>query len=231
MSVRSSFITGFASIFNIPGNFYPFGSAAFSGDPDQQALRTDWQLIGGDLQKVLNKPLVLANRRKKNSTASVTDGHAEDSDLSNADRLVAELSRAIHPESVPEQEINELEVTITTSFSGPLPSPFILEQYERVLPGCAERLVAAFEHQYRHRIELEARTNKAQLYQSAIGQMMGGLIVIACLSITAWMGFLGHTGLAVALGTTTVVGLATIYFLGKKASHKSKGKRGRSKKV
>lgn len=114
-------------------------------------------------------------------------------------------------------EIVEHAVTIATKFSGPIPHPQILEAYERILPGSADRLITAFENQYKHRMLLEDRTNKSQLFQSGAGQVMGGLTVFCCLGITAWMGFLGHDTLAGVIATTTVVSLATIYFLGKRA--------------
>jgi uncharacterized membrane protein len=39
--------------------------------------------------------------------------------------------------------------------SGPLPSPIILGQYEKILPGAADRIVGIFEEQARHRMSLE----------------------------------------------------------------------------
>jgi hypothetical protein len=66
-------------------------------------------------------------------------------------------------------------------------------------------------------MRLESMAITSQLRQSAIGQFLGGFIVVLSLGICAWMGFLGHTVLAGTIGTTTVVSLATIYFLGKRS--------------
>ena len=41
------------------------------------------------------------------------------------------------------------------SFSGPLPPPGVLEGYERVLPGSAERIFTMAEKQLEHRLHLE----------------------------------------------------------------------------
>ena len=123
--------------------------------------------------------------------------------------------------SIPQRKAREIAVTIATKFSGPIPPPNLLAEYEAVLPGCAERIMNAFESQSNHRMALEVKAISAQLRQSQIGQVLGGIIVISCLGISAWMGYLGNTWLASTLGTTTVVGLATIYFLGKRSVDRS----------
>ena len=117
--------------------------------------------------------------------------------------------------SLPQQKVQQIAVSIARSFSGPLPHPEILAEYERILPGCAHRIMTSFESQTAHRISLESHAVREQLSQSSKGQILGGIIVLTSLGISAWMGFLGHEVLAGTLGTTTVVSLATIYFLGK----------------
>ena len=42
-------------------------------------------------------------------------------------------------------------VAVSQSFSGPLPPPEVLEHYERIAPGTAERLLAMAESQSAHR--------------------------------------------------------------------------------
>lgn len=44
-----------------------------------------------------------------------------------------------------------LAVTTTTAFLGPIPPPELLAQYERTLPGLADRLVAIAERESDHR--------------------------------------------------------------------------------
>lgn len=140
-----------------------------------------------------------------------------------ADLLQEEIAKILEARgtSLPANKAKEIAITIATRFSGPIPPPHILEEYERILSGSAHRILASFEEQYRHRIDLEKKSIKAQLFQSGLGQIIGGVSVLACLGITAWMGFLGHTVLAGILGSSSVIGLATIYFLGKKAQQSS----------
>jgi uncharacterized membrane protein len=133
--------------------------------------------------------------------------------------------------SLPQQKVQQIAISIARSFSGPLPHPDILAEYERILPGCAHRIMTAFENQSRHRMSLESHAVQEQLSQSGRGQILGGIIVFASLGIAAWMGFLGHEVLAGTLGTTTVVSLATIYFLGKKSQYESLRSKNPKKKI
>ncbi len=47
----AGFVTGIASAFNVPGNFYTFNS---SDDPDTLALNNDVNMIGQDIGRVIN---------------------------------------------------------------------------------------------------------------------------------------------------------------------------------
>lgn len=51
----SNMLSAIASIINIPGNFYEFN---LSENPDQEALKNDLAVIGGDMNNILeNKKL------------------------------------------------------------------------------------------------------------------------------------------------------------------------------
>lgn len=47
-----------------------------------------------------------------------------------------------------------LIVAQSASFSGPIPPPAILHQYDAVIPGAAERILKMAEEQSKHRQEL-----------------------------------------------------------------------------
>ena len=54
-------------------------------------------------------------------------------------------------------------ITSTTRFEGPIPPPAALADYDKVFPGCAERLVALAESQSAHRQELEKTVVRANV--------------------------------------------------------------------
>jgi uncharacterized membrane protein len=47
------------------------------------------------------------------------------------------------------------QLSVSTSFSGPIPPPLILKQYDDLVPGAAARILAQAEQQTAHRIALE----------------------------------------------------------------------------
>ncbi len=47
----TGFVTGIASAFNVPGNFYTFNS---SDNPDTIALNNDVNMIGQDINGIIN---------------------------------------------------------------------------------------------------------------------------------------------------------------------------------
>jgi hypothetical protein len=50
-----SFITGMGSIFNVSGNYYSFNASKSGAEADCRALRSDWQMIGQDLEKAMSE--------------------------------------------------------------------------------------------------------------------------------------------------------------------------------
>lgn len=65
------------------------------------------------------------------------------------------------------------------SFSGPLPPPGILAQYNEIIPGLADRLVVILEDQSKHRRELEKRVIFANTRSETLGQIFALIIALA----------------------------------------------------
>jgi uncharacterized membrane protein len=57
--------------------------------------------------------------------------------------------------SAPSQRQFQIEATFAQHFRGPLPPPELLEHYEKVLPGGAERIFRMAENEQEHRHALE----------------------------------------------------------------------------
>lgn len=62
------------------------------------------------------------------------------------------------------------------SFSGPIPPPTILAQYDQVLPGSAERILKMAETQEAHRHVIEAKVIKSEVINSRAGLIFGFMI-------------------------------------------------------
>ena len=64
-----------------------------------------------------------------------------------------------------------------TSFEGPIPPPQVLQQYNSIVPGAAERILLMAEKQSDHRMDLEKRVVYSNVKKSYVG--MGLATVIA----------------------------------------------------
>src|SRR5436190_2107186 len=65
------------------------------------------------------------------------------------------------------------------SYQAPLPPPGMLEEYERVLPGAADRIFNRMERQSEHRQELEKTKIEADVASEKRGQIFGFLLAAA----------------------------------------------------
>ena len=114
------------------------------------------------------------------------------------------------------KERQKAVVTTGIHFSGPLPPPAVLEGYERLIPGAAERLISLVEADTKHLQDLEKSAQNADISSFRLGQVLGFTIVLVALSVAAFCAYLGHEWPASIIGGTTVVGLAYAFVLGRK---------------
>lgn len=131
------------------------------------------------------------------------------SDKEGTEELI-QAAEAINPQIF--REINKEEkrriahafVSVTKSYSGPLPDPDTLQGFEDIVPGAAERIFTMAEKEQDHRHETDNILIRRQLNQSATGQWMGFFLGAA----TIFTGrFLVYCGQSVA-GIATIIGAA-----------------------
>ena len=99
-------------------------------------------------------------------------------------------------------------------FRGPLPPPAVLERYDRLLPGAAERILRMAEREQAAGHRFASEVIKGAAVQTKRGQSFGFAAALATLGLTAYLGYLGHAFAASVVGGTTVVGLATVFAIG-----------------
>ncbi|MFZ1750353.1 MAG: DUF2335 domain-containing protein [Saprospiraceae bacterium] len=108
-------------------------------------------------------------------------------------------------------------IAIRESFSGPIPPPQLLAEYNNVIENGAERIMKMAENQSNHRISLEDHAIKEELRQSRYGQYFGFALGVLGMIIAAWLSYTGHDTVAGIFGTTTVIGLVTVFVIGRKS--------------
>jgi uncharacterized membrane protein len=146
-------------------------------------------------------------------------------DNENKLQLSKEIDEII--QYVPEDKRNEviriitkLSINTSSAFSGPLPPPTLLKGYNDLIPNGAERIMKMTENQSAHRIELEKHAIKEELKQSGRGQIFGFILAIFGMGIAFFLAYLGHDTIAGIFGTTTILGLVTVFVIGKKRQDK-----------
>jgi uncharacterized membrane protein len=108
----------------------------------------------------------------------------------------------------------QAEISHTKSFSGPLPTPEYLADYEKACPGAAERILAMAERQSLHRQTMESAVITSDSRRADLGvvsalvlcftSIVGGVVAIS----------LGHDAPGSLISTTGVIGLAGTFIYG-----------------
>jgi uncharacterized membrane protein len=100
-----------------------------------------------------------------------------------------------------------------SEFSGPLPPPEVLRQYEATTKGAADRIIAMAEEEQRFTHDMTRRALQAQSDALRVRMQCATLVVIAVLATTAWLGYVGAHAAAAVLGGGTLVGLASVFVI------------------
>ena len=101
-------------------------------------------------------------------------------------------------------------------FSGPLPSPESLEQYNKIIPDGADRIMKMAENQSNHRIQIETSVIEGQVKQSGRGQIFALILSFLCLGSSFILAMYGHEVVASVIGGTTIISITSIFLIGKK---------------
>lgn len=93
-------------------------------------------------------------------------------------------------------------VTLTTTRSGPLPSPHEFEHYDAVLPGAAERILAMAEREQDFQHAIISRDAHAEHRSVLIGQASAFIIAMVFLAASVYLVVRGHSVPGTILGVT-----------------------------
>jgi uncharacterized membrane protein len=107
------------------------------------------------------------------------------------------------------------------SYSGPLPHPKILQGFEDVQPGFADRIVAQFEKEGESRRELTRTYIRTTLRMQMMGQVMAFVLFLAILGVAFWLLDHGHTALGTGFAMADATAAATVLITGRSRSSKT----------
>lgn len=171
----------------------------------------------------------MAKKQKNNQKQrgeNKTENEKDIKKLSDISQLPEELEPVL--QDLPEPKRSEIIKAIigisikrSSLFSGPIPPPEILKGYNEIIRDGAERIFEMAEKQSNHRITLEAEVIKEELRQSSRGQIFGFILGFVGLGLATALAILGHEAIAGIFGTTTLIGLVTVFVIGKKSQGKN----------
>ena len=122
-------------------------------------------------------------------------------------------------EELPEEKRKVIVGTMlaieSQSYSGPLPSPEDFKAYEQAMKGATDRIMSMTEQQMAHRIDMEKTVVKKKFFQSTLGQILATDLIVFFGCIAYDLAMHDHDTAAIAIGVTTVVGLAVVFVLNK----------------
>ena len=128
----------------------------------------------------------------------------------------------IQPQST-ETAVFAQQAEITYSVhSGPLPPPEDLAKYNMVLPDAAERIFRMAELQQAHRMELEKQVVGSDVQRSKWGQVLAAGVTGMCLLTGYGFARLGHPVEGAGVITTNIIGLATVFIVGRAMQKKER---------
>lgn len=119
-------------------------------------------------------------------------------------------------------------VLARADFSGPIPPPRLLAEYEEICPGLADRIVSMAEKESAHRHTMDGQSLSAdidiqrKMFQEArVGQICALSIGITAIIAGTYAATHGAQLTGGLIGGGGVVGLVTVFVLGRRSHNSS----------
>ena len=103
----------------------------------------------------------------------------------------------------------------SSSFSGPIPPPALLEKYNELIPNGAERILAMAEKQSTHREYLEKRVVDGNVSNQTRGSYFGFIISLVAILSGVWLIAHGKSTEGLVAIITSLGGLVSVFFYSK----------------
>ena len=162
-------------------------------------------------------------RRPRSQPAKTTQAEAKGPAAAegSGDTLVEDIEARLGPlvpASKRQELVNIAVIIYQERFSGPIAHPRHLAEYERILPGAAERIVAMAERGQNHNMELQKRTVEAAIADERLGMWLGSgiLTLLIAGAVLAGTIFQNNVLAGLLLGAAILNVVALLFNRGKK---------------
>jgi uncharacterized membrane protein len=145
----------------------------------------------------------------------VVFGTAEDSDATPLVEHVSVGAVEVGSSSSSGKIKRTATVALTAqSFSGPMPPPEHLAQYDRIVPGAARLIVDEFQLNARHARDVERMGLRGSIGRDRRAQVIAGLLVLIGFGLIYGLAEHGHDGVAISVAVTLLVSVLTAFLTG-----------------
>jgi uncharacterized membrane protein len=132
---------------------------------------------------------------------------------------IAKIAEPVIGRLKPEQrvEVRRAFVQVSRFHKGPLPDPDTLRGYAELIPNGPERIMALLEKETAHRHEQERTIVQCHTKALKRGQWIGLALTLTLGAAGFWLGMHGHDWLAGIIFATTILGVVTVFVVGRTA--------------
>lgn len=134
-----------------------------------------------------------------------------------------EPTRQTPPPDPPGRSVTGRSLTMTKieqhieQYEGPLPPPHLLRQFEDIVPGAAERIMANADLQTMHRIEMERIVIRGSNFRATFGIVAGLIVALSFLAGSVYLSINGAVVPGTILGTVDLTALVLAFIYGTNA--------------
>lgn len=114
---------------------------------------------------------------------------------------------------------------VQITYQAPLPPPHMLEQYERILPGTADRLIKQMEEQGKHRQGLETSTVNANIKNEKRGQILAFILAVIAILGGFYLIATGRDRYGIYVFITTFASLVSVFIIGRVSASRQLAKK------
>lgn len=159
----------------------------------------------------------LSNTETEDDLEDETDDELLENELVDTGEI-RNIASILDESNLPEDEKHRIMAIIQKKevYSGPIPHPKHLKQYEELVPGAADRLICMAENQANHRQKEEDKIVNAEIINKNRGQIFGFILMLICLLGGFVLIALGKDGYGISSIITAATVLSLGYIYGKK---------------
>ena len=135
-------------------------------------------------------------------------------------QLPEELLASVLSEKIQQEEpsgVIKVVKAVSQQFSGPIPPPHILGDYDKVQVGFAERIIAMAENEQAHRHGIENRALSSEISVQKRGQIFALIVSLLILVGSMFLIYSGKEISGSVLAGSSLIGLAYIFITGRKS--------------